>query len=99
MSTRTCASYENVEKVRAEVRESLKPLFERARREGLWFRWRYQDIWFSPKELEAEQSRDRFLWGQDNWTLDDPKEHLGVLKRRVESAQREFREFSERLTR
>ena len=98
MSTGTCASYDNIEDVRAVVKESLKPLFEKARREDLWFRCRYQELWFSPDELEKAQDRGSFLWGHENWMLDDPREHLADLKRRAEHAERAVREFEKRLT-
>lgn len=55
------------------VFNSLKPLFKKAREEGLWFHCGYQDLWFSPDELEKMQTEEgRFIWGAVNWTLRNP---------------------------
>lgn len=70
----------------------LRPLFEKARREGLWFYCNYQGLWFTPDELAAEQRRGSFIWGAVNWQLRDPKEKLEheqrVAKAAAEQAER-----------
>lgn len=70
-----------------EVAESLKPLFEKARREGLWFYCSYQGLWFSPDELAAAQAEGRFRWGAVNWTLRDPREYLEALESSLRDAE------------
>ena len=76
-----------------EIENGLKPLFETAKKEGLWFNCHYQDLWFSPKELEELQADGRFLWGAVNWKLRDPKEHLEYLKNKVKSAEIEVKKI------
>jgi len=75
----------------------LAPLFERATREGLWFYSKYQGLWFSPAELEAEQSDGRFIWAATNWNLRDPMERLTELRDDVIRASRDIKEFAERM--
>lgn len=70
----------------AEVAESLKPMFAEAREKGLWFWCHYQDLWFSPDALEAEQRAGRFRWGAVNWRLRDPKERPIEADKRVADA-------------
>jgi hypothetical protein len=57
-----------------EVLESLKPLMREAKITGEWFYSNYQDMWFSPKELENMWEEGRFIWGPANWKLRDPQE-------------------------
>jgi hypothetical protein len=47
----------------------ITPLFERARKENLCFHCNYQDLWFTPDELQDLQSDGQFRWGAVNWTL------------------------------
>ncbi len=63
----------------------LEPLFERAKREGLWF---YHcglagTFWFSPEELRTEHRRGKFIWGPVNWTLARPSERLTQLRQEL----------------
>ncbi len=55
--------------VRTTIAEQLAPLFARARAEGLYFHGHYQNMWFSPDELEALQAQGEFRWGAVNWEL------------------------------
>lgn len=58
----------------------MTELFERAKRDGLWFYLAYQGLWFSPAELAREQANGRFRWGPVNWRLRDPQEHVAQLR-------------------
>ena len=80
-----------------EILDSLRPLFERARKDGLWFHCGYQALWFSPDELEKANAEGRFIWGPINWTLRDPQEHVAYLARKVVGSLEEVRRFEERL--
>ena len=80
-----------------QVAEMLKPMFRRARAEKLWFFTGYQQMWFSPDELAAENSNGRLLWGPVNWELRDPLEGLKSLDRKVADAQVERDRFAARL--
>ncbi len=77
------------------LEENLKPLFERAERDGLWFYCSYQDLWFSPKQLRIEQANGRFRWGAVNWRLRDPKEQLYDIEKKTE----EMRDFNQKILR
>ena len=76
---------------------NLSSLIEKARREGLWLWCIYQDLWFSPDELEAENRQGRFRWGETNWKLRDPQENIVALKQRVTSAECNLVEFQNRV--
>lgn len=67
----------------------MAPLFKQARTEGKWFFSSYQQLWFSPDELEATQRAGRFRWGPDNWRLRDPTEYLAESKRTLDAAREE----------
>lgn len=69
---------------------SMRPLFDQARREGKWFYTSYQQIWFSPDQLEAAQRDGRFRWGPCNWELRDPMERVKAAKQAFDSAQAEY---------
>lgn len=71
------------------IKEGLAPLFVEARTKGLWFWCRYQDLWFSPDQLEAEHASGKFVWGAVNWQLRDPMERLREAERRAASANAE----------
>lgn len=73
--------------------ESLQPLFERAKREGLWFYTSYQDLWFAPDELEKQQKAGRFCWGAVNWKLRNPQERLNEFKNTESRLNQERSEF------
>ncbi|ELK41259.1 hypothetical protein D478_14840 [Brevibacillus agri BAB-2500] len=75
------------------ILEGLKPLFEKAEAEGLFFYNAYRDLWFSPKALKFEHSSGRFVWGAANWQLRDPKERLQQLYAKRASAEGEIRDF------
>lgn len=63
-----------------EILKGMGPLFDRAEKEKLWFYCRYQNMWFSPKELKDYQAREQFLWGAVNWELRDPATKLEELE-------------------
>ncbi len=72
-----------------EIMGPLNELIAQARREGKWLWTSYQDIWFSPDKLEAENKRGSFRWGVVNWKLRDPQERLNEAADRAASALRE----------
>ncbi|ATF11600.1 hypothetical protein A616_06265 [Brevibacillus brevis X23] len=76
-----------------EILDDLRPLFEQAEREGLFFYSNYQQLWFSPQSLRLEQSKGHFIWGASNWQLRDPKERLQELLRKRTSVEREIHDF------
>lgn len=75
--------------VKEEVLAELKPLIDQARREGLWLWCYYQDLWFSPDQLEAENANGKFIWGAVNWKLRDPAERVHEAEARARSALEE----------
>lgn len=68
----------------------MRPLYEQARREGKWLYCHYQNLWFAPDQLEAEQRAGRFRWGAVNWQVRDPMERVAVAERRLKAAQVEY---------
>jgi hypothetical protein len=80
-----------------KIVEGLKPMFKEAEEKGLWFHSSYQDMWFSPAELRAEQAEGRYWWGACNWTLKNPKEELERLVARLGYAQENIEKFKARM--
>lgn len=68
-------------------RDTLDDMFSEARRTGKWFWCGYQDLWFSPDDLEAEQKASKFIWSAVNWKLRAPQERLAEAQRRTERAK------------
>ncbi len=69
------------------VRAMLKPLIQQAKDEGKWLWCSYQDLWFSPNDLECRNILGNFLWGPVNWQLRDPTEHVMELEEAVKLAE------------
>lgn len=80
------------------IQTGLAPLFEQARRDGLWFHSSYQDLWFSPDELERAQSNGFFIWGAVNWTLRAPSVRRRQLTEAVESARAALEQFDAKVS-
>lgn len=70
--------------------ELMKPMIAQARAEGKWLHCHYQDLWFSPDQLEAEHAKGNFRWGPVNWALRDPQERIARARRTVAEAQAEL---------
>ena len=79
------------------IAAGLKPMFARAEKDGLWFFSGYQQLWFSPSELKAEQSQGNFMWGAVNWQLRNPQERLQQLEHEIKDKQNEIVQFKKRL--
>lgn len=82
---------------REEIIKSLQPLFEKAEKEKLWFYCNYQDLWFSPKELKDMQKAGRFIWGEVNWTLQNPMERVTEMEKRIKAYEIEKEKFIKRI--
>jgi len=65
----------------------LQNLIDEARKNGKWLWSSYQDLWFSPDDLEAENRAGRFRWGVVNWKLRDPQERLTEAQERTRRAR------------
>ena len=72
-----------------EITKMLQPMFDRAEKEGLWFHASYQDLWFSPRQLQEMHAHGSFLWGSVNWELQKPSDRLANAERAVELAIKE----------
>ena len=75
----------------------LADLMARARRERLWFWCNYQDLWFSPDELQAEWDKGSFRWGAVNWKLRDPVEYLQGIHDQIRAREDEIVRLKARL--
>jgi hypothetical protein len=69
---------------------TLTELINEARVKGKWLWCRYQDLWFSPEQLEAQNADGKFRWGVDNFELRDPQEYIEEARRRAEFAQETY---------
>jgi hypothetical protein len=72
-----------------DIRDMIAPMLKEARERGLWLHCSYQDMWFTPDELEAEQKEGRLCWGPVNWKLRDPRELYESIERRREELEKE----------
>lgn len=72
---------------REEIIESLKPMFVTARKENLWFHTVYQDLWFTPDQLEKHHKEGKFVWGEKNWQLKKPTEKIKSIEKEIEQLQ------------
>lgn len=81
-----------------KILQSLEPLFERAKRNKLWFHCGYQDLWFSPQELRAEQANGRFIWGPVNWNLRSPYELINELKTEIKKSEQTIDKLRQRIS-
>lgn len=78
-------------------KNKMEALIIEAKAKRLWFNSMYQNLWFSPYELEELRSQGKFLWGPANWTLRDPKERIYELTIKIEKAQKELSDFIEKV--
>ena len=80
-----------------EILAQLKPLIDRARKENKWLFCHYQQMWFSPSELEEQNKKGKFLWGEVNWKLRDPKEHITEMQQQKDAIQTKIDNFKKRI--
>jgi 3-mercaptopyruvate sulfurtransferase SseA len=80
-----------------EILDSLEPLFKEAEEKGLWFFCGYQGLWFKPSDLKQLQKEGRFIWGKTNWSLLDPNERTKLLKKNIENAMEELKDWKQQL--
>jgi hypothetical protein len=80
------------------VTDSLRLMFEEARQKGLWFFSPYQQLWFSPDELQENQKNGRFCWGAVNWELRDPKERVEQLRLEAAALVRQADQMAGRIS-
>ena len=81
-----------------QIIKSLEPMFEKAEKEGKWFRSvGGSDTWLSPKELRKNLEMGFFIWGAKNWKLVDPKERLKDLEHTAKCAQYDLEQFKARM--
>lgn len=77
--------------------EGPRELIEEARANGKWLHCAYQDLWFSPDELDAANRNGKFRWGPANWSLRDPQEMVAAADRRATNAKEEAGRLRARL--
>jgi hypothetical protein len=80
---------------------SLRPLFEQAEAEGLWFFHLSHDageVWCSPEYLRLQQSRGEMLWSAEHWELRSPVAYMKTLQRQAEAAVDEYNDMAKRLS-
>ena len=77
----------------------MTAMFEEARAKGLWFFCHYQQIWWTPDELEDQQSRGNFRWAAKNFKLRHPLELQRELIKELSDKQEDLEKFYARLAR
>ncbi len=76
---------------------TLEWLIQQARDEGKYLYCSYQNLWFSPDELEQSNKEGRFRWGAVNWVLRSPDERLEEMYKSVEYHNREIRAMKSKM--
>lgn len=79
------------------IREDMIEMFREARAKGLWFYTHYQNLWFSPDELESNQKDGLFRWGPTNWQLRDPQECEQDLRAKIADAEAALELFKKKI--
>lgn len=78
--------------------DSLRHLIAQARAEGKWLHCSYQDLWFSPDQLETANREGRFRWGAVNWTLRDPEEMVRQRADDLRCAEQDYLDAVKRVS-
>lgn len=76
---------------------SLEAMIREARTLGRVLHCSYQDMWFTPDELEAENRVGRFCWGPQNFELRLPGERTAQLERKLTTMQGELENWKKRI--
>ncbi len=79
---------------------SLKPLFEQAEAEGMWFYHNSEEtgeVWASPGYLHNEQSEGRLIWSPEHWELRSPIDYMASIHRKAGDLIDEYNEIAELL--
>jgi len=61
--------------------DQMDRMIQEAKERGLWLVSNYQQIWFSPRQLQVARAKGKFLWGPENWTLKPASDKIAQLKR------------------
>lgn len=84
--------------MKPEIKESLEPMFKRAREYYLWFKSTYDpSLVFTPDELEQVQAEGRFQWGAANWALIDPLIIIKNIELEIINKKRELKAIRKRI--
>lgn len=80
--------------------EDLKPLFEQAHREGLWFQHTgmHDEVYFSPYELEERMREGYYCWSAVNWKLMNWEDvRARHFDRRIKELEKDRARFEDRV--
>lgn len=72
---------------------TLQQKIDQAKKEGKWLRVHYQDLWYSPEQLEKENATGNFRWDANNFELRDPREKLKQLQEKLDAALEEYERY------
>jgi len=81
-----------MDSITKEVNESLKPLFERAKKEDLMFYNHYSD-YLLPWQLKGWQKKGSFIWGAANWKLVTIDTYCLELEKEIKAAESKLASF------
>lgn len=82
------------------ITTSLKPMFQQAKKQGLWFYHSTEDnaeIWCSPDFLRKEQSEGRLIIAPEHWELRNPAGYMRKLINDCQAIVDEYNEMAGRL--
>lgn len=81
----------------SDAPRTREELIQKARAENKWIHCSYQDLWWTPSELENALAYGRFQWGVQNFQLKSANERLEYLGRKVQDAQEDLDRFKKRM--
>lgn len=76
---------------------TLQELIQKAKTENKWLHCSYQDLWFSPSELEQQNRNGKFNWSPENFSIEDPQNQINNLIQKIKQAEKELSDFRTRL--
>lgn len=80
-----------------EPRDEVQEMIDLARLRKHWLFVSYQQMWFSPTEMEKARANGQFRWRACNFKIRDPQELLADLIEAVVKAERAVAEYYKRL--
>lgn len=80
--------------IQDEIIQGLNGLIAEAREKRMFIVSRVDPaLWFTPSGLEEQIKNKKYLWGLDNWELNDPLEMLEEKRVASVDAQNEYLDF------
>ncbi len=84
---------------RQAIQMSLRPMFDEADSNSLWFYHQSSEageVWCSPEYLRLQQSKGELLWAPEHWELRSPRGYINNLRTQIDQLVAEYNDLSQR---